>query len=226
MEPVAGLRRLHAPTVGGSGRTVILRRRRSSTRRLCPPGSQDRLPRTRARGRAGVLRRHNRALSSALAATAVVSAVSVLAWPVASRAADAATSCTAQTFNEPSTGRATFTGRCRDGSTFLVAGTGSVLGRVGGLRVSFVGGSTFLAGRIGSWRTSYTSVGQQVFGRYGQYRLSFSFLSGSLVGRIGGARVSCRWFAASSSASFTCTGRNGGAEAMIPFLAHWWASPS
>jgi hypothetical protein len=150
---------------------------------------------------------------SAVAATASI--VTANAGATAS-----ATRCSAQTSDDPTTKVVTaFYGRCSRGGTFFTVGQGSLLGRVGGYSTSFVGSSSLLSGRIGSYRTSYTMLGRHVGGRYGPYRLSLNFVGHTLVGRIGTAPLRCGWTETAYSFQISCTGADGGAEALIPLLA-------
>jgi hypothetical protein len=99
-----------------------------------------------------------------------------------------ATRCSIFTTSNPGGGFATFTGNCNGRGVLLSASTASVIGSVGGLRVSLIGGDVFMSGYIGSWRTTYSVLGQTVTGYYGRYRMFFTSLGNSLVGRVGTAR--------------------------------------
>jgi hypothetical protein len=153
----------------------------------------------------------------------LLAGLAVVVSPTAS-AKVSATRCVATTTSDYGGGFATFYGNCNGRSTFLTASTGTVLGRVGGLRVSIVGGNTFMAGRIGSRRVSYSVAGSSIFGRYGQYRIFFTLAGSTVFGRVGTARITCFELDASVSTQFNCRGARSGAEVLIPKLAHLYAT--
>jgi outer membrane lipopolysaccharide assembly protein LptE/RlpB len=105
----------------------------------------------------------------------------------------------------------------------MSATANTVIGRVGGLTVAFVGTGAIFAGRIGSWRTTYRVVGPTIVGRYGPYRLRFAIEANVIVGHVGSVPVRCSVLRSSVSSLVSCMGAKGGAEALMPLLAHFYA---
>lgn len=153
----------------------------------------------------------------------VVVAVAGHASAARARSSALLTHCVASVTATQGTGLTTVIGNCNGRSTYMTGAAGSILGRLGGLSAAFVGTGVIFAGRIGSWRTTYQITGRTILGHYGSYQLRFGIVGNAVVGHVGTAPVKCAVLRSPSWTVLTCLGSKGGAEALIPLLAHIYA---
>lgn len=146
-------------------------------------------------------------------------------------AADAArhprfTRCVATTDTQIAVGLAEFVGHCNGKKTKLRILPFKVTGKVGGVAVNFKRNGVRFSGTIGKAHGMFVFHNHSITGSFARHRVRLTLRSTAIWGRIGSLRVGCTVKALTPLGErIVCTGKQGGAGVMVPYLALLYAAP-
>jgi hypothetical protein len=136
------------------------------------------------------------------------------------------TRCVASTDTQIGVGLAEFVGHCNGKKTKLRIYPFKVTGKVGGVVVDFKRTGVRFNGRIGKAHGMFVFRNHSITGSYARHRVHLTLRPTAIWGRIGSLRVGCTIRAlAPLGERITCTGKQGGAGVLMPYMALLYAAP-